>query len=33
MGIKPEQLIDGIEIGGAATFIDYASDNAITLAF
>jgi peroxiredoxin family protein len=33
MGIKAEQLIEGIEIGGAATFLDYASDNAITLAF
>jgi peroxiredoxin family protein len=33
MGITPEQLIDGIEIGGAATFLDYASEDAITLAF
>jgi peroxiredoxin family protein len=33
MGIKREELIDGIEIGGAATFLEYASDNAITLAF
>jgi peroxiredoxin family protein len=33
MGIKKEDLIDGIEIGGAATFLEYASDNAITLSF
>jgi peroxiredoxin family protein len=33
MGIKKEDLIDGIEIGGAATFVAYASEDAITLAF
>jgi peroxiredoxin family protein len=33
MGIKKEELIDGIEIGGAATFISYASENAISLSF
>jgi peroxiredoxin family protein len=33
MGIKKEDLIDGIEVGGAATFLEYASDNAIALAF
>jgi peroxiredoxin family protein len=33
MGIKKEDLIDGIEIGGAATFLEYASDNAIALSF
>jgi peroxiredoxin family protein len=33
MGIKKEDLIDGIEIGGAATFLEYASDNAIALTF
>jgi peroxiredoxin family protein len=33
MGIKREELIDGIEIGGAATFLNYASENAITLSF
>jgi peroxiredoxin family protein len=33
MGIKKEDLIDGIEIGGAATFLEFASQNAITLAF
>jgi peroxiredoxin family protein len=33
MGIKKEDLIDNIEIGGAATFLEYASDNAIALSF
>lgn len=33
MGIKKEELIDGIEIGGAATFLSYASENAMTLSF
>jgi len=33
MGIKKEELIDGVEIGGAATFLSYASENAITLTF
>jgi peroxiredoxin family protein len=33
MGIKKEDLIDGVEIGGAATFISFASDNAISLTF
>ena len=33
MGIKKEDLIDGIEVVGAATFLEYASDNAITLSF
>jgi peroxiredoxin family protein len=33
MGVKKEDLIDGIEVGGAATFISYASENAISLAF
>jgi peroxiredoxin family protein len=33
MGIKREELIDGIEIGGAATFLNYASENAISLTF
>lgn len=31
MGIKKEDLIDGIEIGGAATFLDYAVDSNISL--
>jgi predicted peroxiredoxin len=33
MGIKKEELIEGIEIGGAATFLEFASKNAITLSF
>jgi peroxiredoxin family protein len=33
MKIKKEQLIDGVEIGGAATFLEFASHNAITLSF
>ncbi|HDM10328.1 MAG: DsrE/DsrF/DrsH-like family protein [Deltaproteobacteria bacterium] len=33
MGIKKEDLIDGIEFGGAATFLEYASRCNITLLF
>lgn len=33
MGIKKEDLIDGVETGGAATFLEFASQNAITLTF
>lgn len=33
MGVKKEDLIDGVEIGGAATFLEFASHNAITLTF
>ncbi len=33
MGIKKEDLIDGVEVAGAATFISFASENAITLTF
>jgi peroxiredoxin family protein len=33
MGIKKEDLIDGIEIGGVATFLNFASENAICLSF
>jgi len=33
MGIKKEDLIDGIEIGGAATFLEFASQNAMCLSF
>lgn len=33
MGVKKEDLIDGIEIGGAATFLEYASQNAMVLSF
>ncbi|MBI4377773.1 MAG: DsrE/DsrF/DrsH-like family protein [Nitrospinae bacterium] len=31
MGIKREDLIDGVEIGGAATFLDYAMDADVSL--
>jgi peroxiredoxin family protein len=31
MGIKKDDLIDGVEIGGAATFLDFASDANISL--
>ena len=33
MGIKREDLIDGLEVGGAATFLEFASHNAIALTF
>ena len=33
MGIKKEDLIDAVEIGGAATLLEYASHDAITFAF
>ncbi len=33
MGIKKEHLIDAIEVGGAATFLEFASRNAIALTF
>jgi len=33
MGIKKEDLIDNVEIGGAATFLEFASEDAITLTF
>jgi peroxiredoxin family protein len=33
MGVRKENLIDGVEIGGAATFLEFASHNAITLTF
>lgn len=33
MGVKKENLIDNIEIGGAATFLKFASDDAIALSF
>jgi peroxiredoxin family protein len=33
MHIKAEELIDGIELGGAATFLDFASEDAIALSF
>ena len=33
MSIKKEDLIDGVEIGGAATFLNFASEDAIALSF
>ncbi|HEY9167589.1 MAG TPA: DsrE/DsrF/DrsH-like family protein [Candidatus Kryptonia bacterium] len=33
MGVKKEDLIDGVEIGGAATFLEFASQDAISLTF
>ena len=33
LGIKRDQLIDGITVAGAASFLSFASENAITLAF
>jgi len=33
MGIKKEDLIDGIEVAGAAAFLEYASQDAIVLSF
>jgi peroxiredoxin family protein len=33
MGIKKEELIEGLEIGGAATFLEFASEDAIALSF
>jgi peroxiredoxin family protein len=33
MGIKREDLIDECEVGGAATFLEYASQNAVALTF
>ncbi|WP_136605037.1 DsrE/DsrF/DrsH-like family protein [Paenibacillus dokdonensis] len=33
MNLNEEDFIDGIEVGGAATFIDYAKDANISLSF
>ncbi len=33
MGIKKEDLMDGIEIGGAATFLNYIGEDAVSLSF
>ena len=33
LGIKREELIDQVEVGGAATLLEFASQNAITLSF
>jgi peroxiredoxin family protein len=31
MGVKKEDLLDGVEVGGAATFLDFAMDANISL--
>jgi len=33
MGLEQEHFIDGIELGGAATFLDFAFDAQVTLNF
>ncbi|UQD51922.1 sulfur reduction protein DsrE [Bacillus methanolicus] len=33
MGLKKEDFIDGVELGGAATFLDFAFDAQVTLNF
>jgi len=33
MNLKKEHFIDGIEVGGAVTFLDFAKDANITLSF
>ncbi|MFN8475676.1 MAG: DsrE/DsrF/DrsH-like family protein [Anaerolineae bacterium] len=33
MGVKADDLLPYVELGGAATFLEFASQNAITLAF
>jgi peroxiredoxin family protein len=33
MGIERDELIDEVEIGGAATFLDYVAEDAIALTF
>ncbi len=33
MGIKKEDLIDGVEVAGAAAFIEFAANDAIALSF
>lgn len=33
MGIKKEDLIDGVEVAGAAAFIEFAADDAVALSF
>lgn len=33
MGLEKEHFIDGIELGGAATFLDFAFDAQVTLNF
>lgn len=33
MGIDKDELIDGVEFGGAATYLGYIAENAVTIAF
>ena len=33
MGLAKEDFVDGIEVGGAVTFLDFAKDADITLTF
>lgn len=33
MGVKKEDLIDDVEIGGAATFLNYIGEDAVSLTF
>jgi peroxiredoxin family protein len=33
MGLDKDQFVDGIEVAGAATFLQFAKDAGITLAF
>ncbi len=33
MGIKKEDLIEGVEVAGAAAFLEFATDDAIALSF
>lgn len=33
MNLKKEDFIDGIDVGGAVTFLDFAQDASVTLTF
>jgi peroxiredoxin family protein len=33
MSIKKEDLMDGVEIGGAVTFLNYIGEDAVSLSF
>ena len=33
MGIERDELLDEVEIGGAATYLNYVSEDAIALTF
>ena len=33
MGLKKEEFVDGIEVGGAVTFLEFAKDADVTLTF